>query len=157
MIPQLRCPTVRSLTLAFLAVILLACSDQGTGPKKELEPLVGTWTAEVVLLTNKANPAQSVDIIAEGATFTLSILATGTYTATLQIFGTPTEPQVGTIQVSGNQITIAPTNSSEPPTTGTWSRSGDRLFVDGDTEFDFNLDGTREASTVHMEFVPLGS
>jgi hypothetical protein len=116
---------------------------------------VGAWNARVVLLTNKANPSQSVDIIEEGATFTISILATGTYTASLSIFGSAGQAQIGTVSVSGNQVTIAPTNSSEPPTTGTWAIQGGVLIIDGDTEFDFNLDGTREDSTVHMEFVEL--
>jgi hypothetical protein len=128
---------------------LTACSDDGTGPA-ELQPLVGTWQATELTLTNQANPGTSVDLIEQGATFTLSILATGQYSASLVIFGQANQ-EVGTVSVSGNQITITPNVGSS--TTGTWTLQGNTVIVDGDTEFDFNFDGISEAATVHMELV----
>lgn len=148
---------LRGTGLFLVGLLGFSCSDGGTGPKKELAPLVGTWNGQVVLLTNQSNPSQSVDIIAEGATFSISILATGTYTAHVSFFGNPAPPEIGTVTVSGNQITIAPTGGTEPPTTGTWAIQGGVLTVDGETEFDFNLDGTREAATVHMELTKVNS
>jgi hypothetical protein len=141
------------LVLSSLGLILGACSDDGTGPA-ELQPLVGTWRATELTLTNLANPDTSVDLIEQGATFTLSILATGQYSASLVIFGQPGQ-EVGTVSVSGNRITIAPNGGS--PTTGTWTLQGNTLIVDGDTEFDFNVDGIPEDASVHMELIRIDS
>lgn len=147
-------PRFRPMFLALLCLLpsglaLSACSDDSTGPA-ELQPLVGTWQATELTLTNQANPETSVDLIEQGATFTLSILATGQYSASLVIFGQANQ-EVGTVSVSGNRITIAPNGGSS--TTGTWVLQGNTVTVDGDTEFDFNFDGIPEAASVHMELV----
>jgi hypothetical protein len=139
-----------------LSLLLLACSEDGTGPGKELDPLVGVWKANTVLMTSQANPSIQVDLVELGATFTLSILSTGQYTASLSVFGS-SNTEVGMVTVAGNQITIAPTSPEGPPSVSTWSFQGSTLILDGDSEFDFNLDGTPEASTAHIELDPFDS
>ena len=153
MTPRLHPTLLAILCLLSVGLVLGACSDDGTGPA-ELQPLVGTWQATELTLTNLANPDTSVDLIEQGATFTLSILATGQYSASLVIFGQPSQ-EVGSVSVSGNQITIAPNGGSS--TTGTWILQGNTVIVDGDTEFDFNVDGIPEAATVHMELIRIDS
>ena len=151
--------TFLALSLIWLGlsgVGILGCSDDGTGPEKEFKPFVGKWRAQTMVLTNLANPAVSVDLIDEGATFTLSILATGQYSASLSAFG-QTNTEVGMIEVSGNQITITPTSPAGPPLVATYSFQGDLLVLDGTSEFDFNLDGMAEAATAHIELNPLDS
>jgi hypothetical protein len=141
-------------TLALLFVLLApACSDSGTGPDKALEPLVGAWEAETLIMTNQANPSISVDLIEQGATFTLSILSTGQYSASLSAFG-GANTEAGEVSVSGNQITITPTNPPGPPQVSTWSFQGKSLVLDGESEFDFNQDGETEASFAHMVLDP---
>ncbi len=135
------------------ANLLTACSDDGTGPA-DLQPLVGTWRAQVLTLTNQANPETVVRLIQEGATFTLSVLSNGQYQAVLEILG-QANAELGAISISGNQITLTPVNPPGPTTAGTWRFQGDTLILDGDTEFDFNLDGTNEQATVHFELTPI--
>jgi hypothetical protein len=142
--------------LALSPIGNLGCSDDGSGLGKEFKPFVGKWRAESMVLTNVANPTVSVDLVEEGATFTLSILATGQYSASLSAFG-QTNTEVGMIQVSGNQITIAPTSPAGPPIIATFAFDGELLVLDGTSEFDFNLDGIAEASTVHIELYALDS
>lgn len=148
---------VRTSFYSALSVLLFltsvaSCSDTGTDGSKELAPLVGTWRARALVLTNKANPSQSVDLVQEGAVFTLSILSSGQYAATMEAFG-HTAPEVGTFTVSGSRFTISPTSHSGPPTSGTWKFEGQVLILDGDTEFDFNQDGSREPTSAHFELV----
>jgi hypothetical protein len=146
-----------SLTwLGLSSVGILGCSDDGTGVDKALKPFVGKWRAQSMVLTNAANPAVSVDLVDEGATFTLSILATGQYSASLSALG-QTNTEVGIIEVSGNQVTITPTSPVGPSLVATFAFQGDLLILDGTSEFDFNLDGTAEAATAHIELYELDS
>ena len=149
--------TLLGQTLIFcLSFLLLACSGDGTGPGKELDPLVGAWRAKVLLMTNKANPTIQVDLVQQGATFTLSILSTGQYSASLSAFGV-SNTEVGNVTVAGNHVTIAPTSPEGPSLVATWSFQGSTLILDGDSEFDFNQDGIPEASIAHIELDPLDS
>jgi hypothetical protein len=136
------------------ALGLSGCSEDGTGPKPELAPLVGKWRAAAMVLTNSANPSVSVDLIQEGATFTLSILSTGAYSASLTAFG-QTNSEIGTIRVNGNQVTITPTSPPGPALAATFEFVGTLLVLDGDTAFDFNLDGTPEPALAHIELTPV--
>jgi hypothetical protein len=143
-----RYPALSSALL--LLFLLMGCSDSGTGVEDELAPLVGSWRAQALLLTNQADPQEEFDVIGSGGVFALSILATGTYSASLTVFGM-SNVEMGTITVSGNQLTITPTNPPGSPTQGTWSLSGDVLYIDGTTEFDFDLDGSGDPANVHFE------
>lgn len=148
----------RRLGLPFFLIFLIiptGCSDDGTGPG-ELKPLVGVWDALELVMTSQTNPDISVDLIEEGAAFTLSILSNGQYTATLTIFEQGTS-EMGNVQISGNTVTITPTQPEGPALEATWSFQGERLVLDGESEFDFNLDGTTEASFVHIVLEPRGN
>jgi hypothetical protein len=142
--------------IALVFMIFGGCSDSGTGVKKELEPLVGAWRAQELTLTNQANPSLTWDLVEIGATFSLSILATGQYTAVLTAFG-QSNTETGNVEVSGNRVTISPVSPPGPSVDGTWQFIGEILHLDGQTEFDFNLDGTREQANVHFELERVGN
>lgn len=142
------------LLLALVPVLVMGCTDDPSGPR-ELEPLVGVWQAVELVMTNQANPSQSVDLIEEGATFTLSILSDGRYSASLTIFGQGST-EMGTVGVSGSTVTITPTTPEGPPLVATWSFQGENLVLDGESEFDFNRDGIPEPSIAHIVLKPLG-
>ncbi len=143
------------LVVALLMGLLAAgCGSDPSGVDRDLAPLVGTWRAEALVMTNKANPSVRIDFIEQGAVFTLSVLATGQYSATLSAFG-QSNVEIGTISLKGDRITITPTTPKGPSTVGTWKLEGTTLLLDGETEFDFNLDGTREGATVHFQLRPL--
>jgi len=109
-----------------------------------------------MVLTSTANPTISLDLIEEGATFTLSILSTGQYSAVLSILG-QSNTEVGKVEVSGNTISITPTSPSGPPLVATFSFVGEILVLDGSSEFDFNMDGTPEEALAHIELYRLDS
>jgi hypothetical protein len=147
------------LLSAFLPGLLLflsfaGCGEDVAGPKKGLDPLVGAWRAQSLVMTHKTTPGISVDLVEQGATFTLSILSTGQYSASLAAFG-QSNTEVGTVTVSGNQVTITPTSPAGPPLVATYRFQGSLLILDGDSEFDFNLDGTPEDAFAHIELLPL--
>lgn len=146
---------VSSFLVLASALALSACGDNGTEPGDELEPLVGAWRAVTLRMTNQANPSVQVDLVEMGAEFTISILGSGDYTASLSAFGQPGQAQMGEISVSGNQVTITQMNPPGPSTTATWWFEGELLILDGETAFDFNQDGTAEPADVLMELEPV--
>jgi hypothetical protein len=144
---------VRSLLLSVPWILCLsACSDGGTDTKDELLPLVGTWQAQELIMISKVNPDHTWELREYDATFSLSILGSGQYSAVLSAYG-QSNTEVGTISVSGNQLTITPTSPPGPSVEATWRLDGNTLILDGDSEFDFNLDGEPEPVTVHFELV----
>ena len=133
--------------LALVPVLVVGCS--GT-TSIAVDDLTGTWNATQFQFTNTANPAQTVDLITLGATFTLNILADGDYTATVQEPGELTETLVGTLTVSGDAITIAESGQGSP-TLFTAARSGNTLtLTTTDEEFDFDEDDIEEPASLRM-------
>ncbi|MFQ5537305.1 MAG: hypothetical protein ACE5GJ_07615 [Gemmatimonadota bacterium] len=148
--------TMKPWPVWIVAVLFLAAcgsDDSPSEPDSELSALVGDWEATTLELTNTANPAVVVDLIEQGATFTLNVQPSGQYTAIL-IFSQQAQTEIGQLTVSGATVTLQPEYPSGlPPTTATYTLEGGRLTLDGDTEFDFNLDGTPEAARSHIVLV----
>lgn len=146
-------PMIRGMVLlaAFLAT---SCSgDKATAPDSAVTPFVGDWTAESMVLTNKANPDVHPDLIAVGATFTIDVQESGQYTAIL-LYASQASTEIGTLDVSGQTVTLHQTFPSPSTTAAVFSFQGeDHLTLDGDSEFDFNLDGTAEPALAHIVLV----
>jgi hypothetical protein len=142
---------VPGAVLLLVAAVATACSKESTAPDPAVAPFVGDWAADTLILTSEADPQTSLDLVALGATFTLNVQPSGQYTAIL-IYSGQSKTEFGKLEVSGQTLTLHPT-SSDPPTAGTYSFNGDHLIVDGETEFDFNLDGTMDPARVHFDLV----
>jgi hypothetical protein len=137
--------------LAFLT--LLSCSDDGTGIKSDLRPLVGIWNAQVFEVPNPENLLETLDVIQEGGAYSLSVLGSGQYTAVfnlvlLQGF------EAGSIEVNGQTLRLTPTSPPGGAMSGSWMFDGDVLVVEALREIDLNLDGTEELVPFYVEFVP---
>lgn len=101
-------------------LIMLACGGDATG----LDPddLAGTWIASEAVLTNPANPAQSVDVVALGAPVSLEFKRDGTISA---VFGPDSDD--GTYSVTAGEITLFLGGTRSH---GTIDRQGDRLRIE---------------------------
>jgi len=131
----------------------LACGDDAVGPDAGIAQFVGDWDAEVMTLTNVFNTDLVVDMIDLGATFTLNVQPSGQYTAIL-LFAGQSSTEIGTISVAGSTLTLHREFPGTDISPGTFEFSGpDRFSLDGDTEFDFNLDQVDEAALAHFEYV----
>ena len=140
--------------VAVLAVAAVAaCGDStGVGDVAEVVDLAGTWNATVVEFTNQANTAEKIDLVAEGATLVLTILANGDYTLTID---EPMEAQAvehGTLAISGNTLTLSETGQGSADDF-TLNLSGNTLTLTTDDDaFDFDDDGTDEPASVRLVF-----
>lgn len=136
--------------MAFLG----ACGGSDpVAPDPAVAPFVGDWAATVLQLTSLANPEVQEDPLAFGATFSLNVQPSGQYTAIL-LFAGQDATEIGRIEVSGSTLIQYRDFPSAGTFTATYAFQGpDRFVLDGDTEYDFNHDGTNEAARAHMEFV----
>lgn len=139
--------------LVVLTFLLPGCGDDPVQADPAVAPFVGDWDAAALVVTSVANPDVHPDLIELGASFTLNVQASGQYTAIL-IFMGQASTEIGQIEVSGSTITLRRDFPTSSVSTATFAFQGsDRVTLDGDSEFDFNLDGTNEPARIHMEFV----
>lgn len=103
-----------------------------------------------MVLTSKANPEIAPDLVAEGAQFDLNVQPSGQYTAILTYMQS-TATEIGILSVSGNTVVMEPSFPPDAETSSaTFQVSSSQLTLDGDSEFDFNLDGTPEPAQAHI-------
>lgn len=145
----MRASNGRYATLLAIAAFLVSCGGDGgssSGPTTpdpgDLTAVVGRWAADSILVSPKANPSVSREIVSEDhVVFTLRIETSGSYVASLTAFGQSKE-ETGTVRVQGNVLTFMVRTPVAGRSQGTFSRSGTRLILEGDLVLDFNQDGT---------------
>lgn len=119
----------------------------------DVSPLVGDWSAKALVLKSVFNPDLAPDLVQLGASFTLNVQASGQYTAIL-LYSGQAATEIGMLTVSGNVVTMQVSFPNPSTWTMTYALQGGNLILDGDTEFDFNLDGTKEPAVAHFELRP---
>ncbi len=124
-----------------LAVMMAGCGDDsGTppdpGPDPALEPFVGTWEADSLVVTSSGDSTIVVNVIDEGGTLTLNITEGGNYTLTLAYAGSPII-SIGTVTVEGDVIISRPSGGGPPEPLTYDFPSSDRLVLSGGISFPF--------------------
>jgi hypothetical protein len=145
-----------SRTQAFVGVALVGTLGCGGGPTEVLlNPsfMVGEWSAESLVMTSSTNPDTFLDLGAAGAVFTISVQPSGRYTAILAGFG-QSSSEVGRLTVDGDQVVLMPESPPAPESRAVWERVGERVVLVGDSEFDFNGNGTNEAASLRQVLIP---
>jgi hypothetical protein len=118
---------------------------------QEIQPFVGTWDAEIFIVTSDADPSIAPDLM-ENGTFFLDVQPSGSYTASLSYGGLVIPPELGQISVNGAFVTLRPTNPTAPVAASSFTfLQPDFLRLIGPTSFDFNLDGTLDAAELLTE------
>ena len=135
-----------------LSALTSGCSSgEALGPNASLASLVGDWQADRFVVKNKANPAQAPDLLRElGAQFTLNVQPSGQYTAILVYQGTPIT-EIGLLEVQGSDVVFHVSYPTPDTNRSRYTVAATRLTLDGDTEFDFNLDGKADPAEAHIE------
>lgn len=133
---------------------LSGCSDStDPGVDEALAFLVGTWDAESFVVTNPVDPTQSVDIVAAGSSFLLTVEPSGRYQASLSLL-TTTSTVFGRLELDGNRITLFQEFPTEDTQEGTLEQlSQDRIRLSAETAFDFDQDGVPDPADFTAELV----
>ncbi len=123
--------------------------DENGGP---LADLVGIWLATDIELTNSTNPAQSVNLIADGQWVSIVIESDGEFTYTEYETGRTPHSDNGLATVQGDTLWIAVAGEEEP-FLFRYELTGDILTLRSDQEeWDFNDDGTDEPALAVYTF-----
>ena len=144
--------------IGIAAVGATGCGKEPTEPdaNPDFMPdfMVGDWLADALVLTSLANPQVFTDLVADlGAVFTLSVQPSGRYTAILSGFG-QSSSESGRLTVDGAEVVLTPEVPPGPESRALWERVGDSVILEGESEFDFNLDGTTEPAMLRQVLIP---
>ena len=144
--------------LALAAVLSAGCSDAEQGPEiatVTLDDLIGSWGATSQVFTNKANTGQSFDLVANGGSTNITVLAGGGVRTWLNI-GDFSDEWDAQLSMSGNTLTSTPVESARGVKRYTFTLEGGVLtLVNENDTFDFTLAGGPEVpATVKVVFVP---
>lgn len=137
--------TVRALraSAALLVASTLACGDDGTGPPAS--ELADSWQATSAEVTTTDGSAVTVDVLALGGSFAMTLREDGSFTVQVTLPGEPTESWSGDWTSSVDVLRLDFTSGL----VGRWefdmTLAGDELTLRGaDTEFDVDGDGQEE-------------
>ena len=137
--------------IGIAAVGATGCGKEPTEPDANPDFMVGNWLADSLVLTSLANPDVFTDL---GAVFTLSVQPSGRYTAILSVFGGQSSSESGRLTVDGAEVVLTPEVPPGAESRALWERVGDSVILDGESEFDFNRDGTPEAGMLRQVLIP---
>ena len=129
--------------------------DSGDSADADYNPdfMVGDWLADSLVMTSTANSEVVANLVELGAVFTLSVQPPGRYTAILQGFG-QSSSESGRLTVEGEYVILTPMSPPGPQSEALWERMGESVILEGESEFDFNLDGTDETATLRQVLSP---
>jgi hypothetical protein len=132
---------------ASLIALLLGSCKSPSGPSSET--LAGTWRATKAQYVKVADANVTVDVVAEGSSVSL-VLATGTYTFTVNDTRVPQSVTTGSWTSSKDTLTLAPAGTTFTIVFD-MSLNGSTLTLNGGgVMFDFNFNETFEDATLNM-------
>lgn len=143
------------LILALLGALVSCGDDSSVDPDPSIDFLVGDWNAVRFEIAPQGSPGDAFDLLDQGGSFSINVQPSGQYTAQLTFMGVPAPPEIGFIEVDGDELVIQRTTPA--PTTTTRAvyeeiASG-RVVFSGPSEFDIDQNGTPEAITLEVEIV----
>ena len=144
---------VSAVVIGAATIGAMACGSDPSGPDLNPDFMVGDWSADSLVMTSAANLAVTADLRALGAAFTFLVEPSGRYTAILEGFG-QSSSEIGKLTVDGAEVVLMPESPAGPESRALWERVGNSVILEGDSDFDFNLDGTTEPATLRQLLVP---
>ena len=119
----------KSLVIGAMLISIGGCGDSTGLTTEDLE---GTWNATAIVFTNNADSVESADIVqADGASFTMTVSASGSVSTLFDDGQGSTDSDSGTLSSDGSSITIGGDTFQAV-------RSGDQLTLTNANEsYDF--------------------
>ena len=129
-----------------VAIIWIACGDP-----VGIEPgaIAGTWNAINYGFVNKADLDDTVELISQGASLTVTFTSDGDFTWDFRDVDGQLEARSGTFSVAGSILTLSESGQDPDPFLAT--RNDDSMTLrTGNREFDFDEDGIGEPAELRI-------
>ena len=132
-----------------VAVIWIACGDPTS-----VEPgaIAGTWTGGTYAFFNKADLTEVVELIAQGASLTVTFTSGGDFTWDFRDVDGQVEARSGTFRVDDEVriITFSESGQGSPDPFLAIREEDIMTLRTGNREFDFDEDGTAEPAELRI-------
>lgn len=136
---------VGSYILIGLSTLGAVACGESTGIT--VEDLQGAWNATQYVYTSNEDPTEQVDLIAQGASFEMTVTADGTVSTLFDDGQGGTSSDAGTLTPDGSTLTISGVAFQA-------QRSGDLLtLTDATNAYDIDGDGSEESATLEIRMV----
>jgi hypothetical protein len=114
--------------------------------------LLGTWDATEWRYISFPTGADTIDVIGDGGSLTITVAGDATYSADVTVPGELPDTETGVLLIVQNVMTMIDHIDPTDPRTYTFVLSGSTISLEGDGEIDFNdpPDGITEAATIEM-------
>ncbi|MGB5238338.1 MAG: hypothetical protein WBM43_06230 [Flavobacteriaceae bacterium] len=149
------------LMLSLIVVPLCSCNDKGgddsdcslQGTNLSIADISGNWVATSATFFTTSDPIQTVNVVAEGGTVTLSIQSGGGFTLNISESDGPSDSSAGDFCFDEDLLVVR--FDGDDPDDWEYYRvqltSGNNtLSIGGPAEFDFNGDGTPDPAEVEL-------
>lgn len=113
-----------------------------------LEDLVGTWDATKLIYINQANPADTLDVLAAGASYRWTVAPTGRFTMLWWQPARIFENTTGSVELVDGRLVLRFDGQPDAVDQGLGARTGNVLYIRGEGPHDWDGDGSDEASDV---------
>jgi hypothetical protein len=134
----------RLMTIGVSAFVAMACGDSTGITAQDLE---GDWNATLYQYTNPADTTQQVDLASQGASFGMTVTASGTVSTLFDDGQGGTSSDSGELNAEGTTLTLDG-NAFDA------RRSGDVLTLTDETNaYDFDDDGSDDPARLVIRMV----
>ncbi len=130
-----------------VAVIAIAC-----GNPVSIEPsaIAGTWNSRQYAFINKADLEESVELISQGATLTVTFTSGGDFTWDFRDVDGAVEARSGTFSADDVILTLSESGQGSPDPFPAVRVDDTLTLRTGNREFDFDEDGTGEPAELRI-------
>ena len=141
------------IVAVMLAMAGAGCNDSTSPEDITIQDLVGTWVASSFVYTGVDDPAQQVDLIESGGSFTMTISDAGAFTGTTVYEPMGTLTYTGTLSISNRTLTQDFDDADVPTLTWTISEfANDSMTIEGaQGPFDFTDNGLDDLVTASIQ------
>jgi hypothetical protein len=142
---------MKQILKLFLPVAVLGTGCGSDPISVDAGSIAGTWNAITYAYLENANLDNVVELIGEGASYTITFTSSGTYTSSFRHPTGETDSESGTFTVSPDNVIGLLASGEDEPELFLATRSEDRMTLQtGLVEWDFDQDGTPQPAQLRI-------
>lgn len=142
---------MKQILKVFLPVAVIGTGCGSDPISVDADSIAGTWNAISYAYLETADLDNFVELIAEGASYTITFTSSGTYTSSFRHPTGEVDSESGTFTISPDDVIALLASGEDEPELFLATRDEDRMsFQTGLAEWDFDEDGTPEPAQLRI-------